>query len=325
MRNIHVNFVECYMLLFPPVSSLSQCPQQLESGWREQGTGVLHASFYWRCNHAACPTQVLPARCCFISPHSSILTVRICFFYSEWRLVKFRKDWRIYLFSTRLFLHTHVFLMNFYFQDISWCIVMHFTTKTVTLLPRCLFDRSERYCHKRLLIFTVDQAATTCSCIWPFSISPWIKWKISDFCQSQKSIKRAQIKQVTKFNISCSWWSVLHIILEESLESLNTQMLVGFFTWITHLKSFHNISVQLKGNLLSYFKIWFSFFFSILWHCFDILFCCMINVINFIKAQVLKESFLMKRFHWNTIESKYEKMSIFNWGTNLEKWCQKMS
>lgn len=48
-------------LCFLP-SSLSQCSQQLESGWREQGAGFLHASFYWRGNHAPCPTQVLPTR-----------------------------------------------------------------------------------------------------------------------------------------------------------------------------------------------------------------------------------------------------------------------
>lgn len=43
-------------------SSVSEHFQQLESGWREQGAGVLHASFYWRGYHAPCPSQVLPTR-----------------------------------------------------------------------------------------------------------------------------------------------------------------------------------------------------------------------------------------------------------------------
>lgn len=75
--------------MYPPIlypHSLFQCSQQLESGWREQGAGVLHASLYWRGNDAPCPTQVLPTRYFIFSLHSyDILGIK--------RLVGHTKMW----------------------------------------------------------------------------------------------------------------------------------------------------------------------------------------------------------------------------------------
>lgn len=56
----------CWCVYVPPnplpPHSLFQRSQQLESGWREQGAGILHASLYWRGNDAPCPSKVLPTR-----------------------------------------------------------------------------------------------------------------------------------------------------------------------------------------------------------------------------------------------------------------------
>lgn len=51
--------------------SVSKRTQQLESGRREQGAGVLHASLYWRGN-APCPTQVLPTRYFILLLHTTL-------------------------------------------------------------------------------------------------------------------------------------------------------------------------------------------------------------------------------------------------------------
>ena len=63
------------LMCSPPPSSVSQHSPQLESGWREQGAGVLHASFYWRGDHASRPTEVLPTRYFLLLPHTQALWV----------------------------------------------------------------------------------------------------------------------------------------------------------------------------------------------------------------------------------------------------------
>lgn len=56
------------------------------------------------------------------------------------RPIKFRRVIKVFLCICVI-----VFNTSFSLQDILWCIVMHFTTRTVTLLLLCLFDLSERY------------------------------------------------------------------------------------------------------------------------------------------------------------------------------------
>lgn len=133
---------------FGSPSSVSQCFQQLEPGWRQQGANVLHVSFDWRCDHASCASQILPIRYFLIPPHREAFTsqiyclsllhqVKVLFLTGAASCVRFRIVVEIFLcvcFNTSLSL-----------QDILWCIVMHFTTRTVTLLLLCLFDLSERY------------------------------------------------------------------------------------------------------------------------------------------------------------------------------------
>lgn len=46
----------------PPHSSVSKRSQQLESGWREQGAGVLYATIHRRGDDASGPSQILPTR-----------------------------------------------------------------------------------------------------------------------------------------------------------------------------------------------------------------------------------------------------------------------
>lgn len=74
-------------------SSVSERSQQLESGWREQGAGVLHASFYWRGYHAPCPTQVLPTRYALLSLHAHGLDGAHGFTFQTYAAFSLRLSW----------------------------------------------------------------------------------------------------------------------------------------------------------------------------------------------------------------------------------------